>query len=86
MQYCMGCIGKCDDWVCIVIKNDLSDQKKRQTIAHELAHYLTDTIGHWNPTHEGMANRKARELLIPETTLREYLDDNTDYAELACMF
>lgn len=87
MNYCMGCIGLCWDRYRIVIDIKMHEVDKRMTTAHELWHFLTDTVNYWNPTHEGMANKKARELLIPCSCLEELIkDDHTDYSTLASLF
>ena len=71
----------------IFIRHDLTERQTHYTIAHEIAHFMDDTIGVHHYLAERRADRIAHEVLIPHDRLREAIEDGyTEYGILASIF
>jgi Zn-dependent peptidase ImmA (M78 family) len=83
-----GCIYKKGDGYRIGIKEDEDLVQKRMILAHELAHFKDETVGIYKaPISEKRAYKIARELLIPEVTLKKLVKDGyDDFSTLSSMF
>lgn len=79
----------------IVLKNDLSDQEKRELTAHALGHHFLHSGSHYAASrkiytfsnyHEKQANIFAAFLMIPETELERLIYPDLKASEIAESF
>lgn len=83
-----GCVLKKNNCYHVGISSRLDEVKKRMTICHEVAHIEDETVDSvWTFRSEWRAYKRARELLIPDESLRSLIEDGfTDYSSLASLF
>ena len=87
LQHAMWVSLRTADTDYILIRPDLTERQTHYTIAHELAHFMDDTIGVHHHLAERRADRIAHEVLIPHDRLREAIEDGyTEYSVLASLF
>lgn len=60
----------------IGVSKFLCDRKKREVIAHEIAHLQDDTVGNFHILAEKRADKIGRNILLPESVVLAVIDDH----------